>query len=232
MVPLSVTLQLTMLPRAQHHAAVTQQAGRRRVPAFRDRRPVLSPLCACCMPLCGCVDVTVQGRVESVLESPIFAASLLVGSVGLWVLALTAGGAAWIDYSHLFDESKLVHVTTVDFFLLSAFAPFWMYNDAQLRDWKPRCAEAFGCSRSRKPMTAIPVVLSYCSMCCDFAGTSWSRCSLSSSWLAQVGYQHPVLARAAHATHSRTDAHCAGMRSPVPSAATKGEVIGRAAPLN
>ena len=131
--------------------------------------------------------MTVQGRVESVLESPIFAASLLVGSVGLWALALTAGGAAWVDYSHLFDESKLVHVTTVDFFLLSAFAPFWMYNDAQLRDWKPRCAVVSDCRRSHSPVSDITVAPT-CSMCCGFAGTSWSRCSLSSSWLAQVMY--------------------------------------------
>jgi len=91
--------------------------------------------------------------VESVLESPIFAGFLLAGAVGLWALALTAGGAAWVDYSHLFDESKLVHVTTVDFFLLSAFAPFWMYNDAQLRDWKPRCAVVSGCRSSHSPIT-------------------------------------------------------------------------------
>ena len=97
----------------------------------------------------------VQGKVESILESPIFAALLLVSSVGLWALALTAGGSAWVDYSHLFDESKLVHVTTVDFFLLSAFAPFWMYNDAQLRDWKPRCATPLGSGNSQSPCLLV-----------------------------------------------------------------------------
>ena len=77
---------------------------------------------------------------ESVLESPFLAGLLLISSLGLWTLALTAGGPAWAEYSHLFDESKLVHVTSVDFCLLSAFAPFWMYNDAQLRNWEPRRA--------------------------------------------------------------------------------------------
>ena len=77
---------------------------------------------------------------ESVLESTLLAGFLLISAVALWGVALTAGGSSWIEYGHLFDESKLVHVTTVDFWLLTAFAPFWMYNDAQLRGWKPRWA--------------------------------------------------------------------------------------------
>lgn len=31
-----------------------------------------------------------------------------------------------------------VHVTTVDFCCLTAFAPFWMRNDAELRRWEHR----------------------------------------------------------------------------------------------
>lgn len=80
-----------------------------------------------------------QGKIESVLESQWNAALLLGGSVVLWGLALTAGAPAWAEYGHLFDESKLVHITTLDFMLLTAFAPFWMWNDAQLRNWEPRC---------------------------------------------------------------------------------------------
>lgn len=79
-----------------------------------------------------------QGKIEGVLESQWNAALLLGGSVVLWGLALTAGAPAWEEYGHLFDESKLVHVTTLDFMLLTAFAPFWMWNDAQLRNWEPR----------------------------------------------------------------------------------------------
>ena len=63
-----------------------------------------------------------------------------MSAAALWGVALTAGGPAWYEYGRLFDESKLVHVTSVDFCLLTAFAPFWMYNDAQLRGWEPRCA--------------------------------------------------------------------------------------------
>lgn len=49
--------------------------------------------------------------------------------------AATAGGAAWSGFVQLFDESKLAHVTTLDFCTLTALAPFWMYNDAQARKW-------------------------------------------------------------------------------------------------
>lgn len=38
----------------------------------------------------------------------------------------------------MFDESRLVHATSIDFLLFTTFAPFWMYNDAQKRGWEPR----------------------------------------------------------------------------------------------
>lgn len=55
------------------------------------------------------------------------------------VQALTAGGSVWLDYAKLFEESRLVHASTIDFALLTAFIPFWMSNDAELRQWGPRC---------------------------------------------------------------------------------------------
>lgn len=51
---------------------------------------------------------------------------------GLNVLAF-AGGAEWASYFKLFDESRFVHVTTIDFLLLTAFMPFWIANDAEFR---------------------------------------------------------------------------------------------------
>lgn len=51
------------------------------------------------------------------------------------------GGASWVEYGHLIDESRLVHVTTLDFLCLTAFAPFWMLNDAEARNWEQRWAE-------------------------------------------------------------------------------------------
>ncbi len=46
--------------------------------------------------------------------------------------------AVWLDYLKLFDESRLVHVTTLDFALCTALAPFWMDNDATARNWDKR----------------------------------------------------------------------------------------------
>ncbi|MEW5308412.1 MAG: hypothetical protein WDW38_000376 [Sanguina aurantia] len=62
----------------------------------------------------------------------LLASSLLVGQ------AATAGGAAWSEYLQLFDESRFIHVTSIDFAMLTALLPFWMGNDAQLRNWGPR----------------------------------------------------------------------------------------------
>lgn len=52
--------------------------------------------------------------------------------------AVSAGGDVWLDYAKLFDESRLVHASTVDFLLLTALMPFWMSNDAELRKWEQR----------------------------------------------------------------------------------------------
>ncbi len=49
-----------------------------------------------------------------------------------------AGPQSWAEFGRLLDESRLVHVTTLDFLCLTAFAPFWMQNDAEARDWEQR----------------------------------------------------------------------------------------------
>jgi hypothetical protein len=69
------------------------------------------------------------------------AALLTGGALFLLAAAATAGGAAWSEYLKLFDESRFVHVTSIDFLCLTAFAPFWMWNDAQQRDWGPRLVQ-------------------------------------------------------------------------------------------
>lgn len=62
-------------------------------------------------------------------------ASLVAGTLFLFGMAITAGPGYWSDYLKLFDESRFVHVTTVDFALLTAIIPFWIANDANLRGW-------------------------------------------------------------------------------------------------
>ncbi len=73
-----------------------------------------------------------------ITESPITAVLMTGTAVWLWYNVFTADIYAWVEYSRLFRESRLVHATTLDFFLFTAFAPFWMYNDAAARDWKQR----------------------------------------------------------------------------------------------
>jgi hypothetical protein len=38
----------------------------------------------------------------------------------------------------LFDQSRLVHATSIDFALCTLLAPFWMANDAEGRQWEQR----------------------------------------------------------------------------------------------
>jgi len=72
------------------------------------------------------------------MESPVLAWILLGGTVFFIAKAATAGSAAWIEYLKLLQESRFVHVTTIDFLTLTTLAPFWMDNDAQLRKWEGR----------------------------------------------------------------------------------------------
>jgi hypothetical protein len=69
------------------------------------------------------------------LESPVTAAILLLGALSQAWLAATAGPAAWNEFARLFDESRLVHVTSLDFLALSSFIPFWVSLDAGSRKW-------------------------------------------------------------------------------------------------
>ena len=53
-----------------------------------------------------------------------------------------AGGQAWLGYFSMFDESRFVHVTSLDFLALTLLAPFWVLNDASTRSWSDRCCLA------------------------------------------------------------------------------------------
>ncbi|PKA58662.1 hypothetical protein AXF42_Ash008949 [Apostasia shenzhenica] len=69
------------------------------------------------------------------LESRITAGFALATGLGLLAYAGLASGEVWKEFSQYFRESKLVHVTSLDFLLCSAFAPFWVYNDMTARRW-------------------------------------------------------------------------------------------------
>ncbi|KAK4846171.1 hypothetical protein QYF36_013970 [Acer negundo] len=59
----------------------------------------------------------------------------LAAGLGLIVYAALAGGDVWQEFYQYFRESKFIHVTSIDFTLLSTFAPFWVYNDTTARKW-------------------------------------------------------------------------------------------------
>lgn len=67
------------------------------------------------------------------LESQVLPGVLLIATAGLLFNAFSSGLASWDAFFRLFDESKFVHVTSLDFCALSALAPLFLWNDAQKR---------------------------------------------------------------------------------------------------
>jgi hypothetical protein len=61
--------------------------------------------------------------------------ALGLAALSAWALAsaAAAGPDAWTAYARLFDESRLVHVTTLDFLTLTACAWTWVRTDAAAR---------------------------------------------------------------------------------------------------
>ncbi|KDP29955.1 hypothetical protein JCGZ_18524 [Jatropha curcas] len=69
------------------------------------------------------------------LESKLTAGISLAAGLGLFIYAGIANGDVWKEFYQYFRESKFIHITSLDFILLSAFAPFWVYNDMTARKW-------------------------------------------------------------------------------------------------
>ncbi|XP_059662859.1 uncharacterized protein LOC132308699 [Cornus florida] len=69
------------------------------------------------------------------LESKLTAGISLAAGLGIIIYAGLANGDVWKEFFQYFRESKFIHVTCIDFTLLSAFAPFWVYNDMTARKW-------------------------------------------------------------------------------------------------
>ncbi|KAL7218424.1 hypothetical protein ACSBR2_011652 [Camellia fascicularis] len=69
------------------------------------------------------------------LESKLTAGISLAAGLGIIIYAGLANGDVWKEFYQYFRESKFIHVTCIDFTLLSAFAPFWVYNDMTTRKW-------------------------------------------------------------------------------------------------
>ncbi|AEC05824.1 hypothetical protein AtNW77_Chr2g0224871 [Arabidopsis thaliana] len=71
----------------------------------------------------------------NVLESKVTAGVTLVAGLGIILYSVVGNAGDWTEFYQYFRESKFIHVTSLDFCLLSAFAPFWVYNDMTTRKW-------------------------------------------------------------------------------------------------
>lgn len=85
----------------------------------------------------------VKNVVTRGMENPFVAWGILAGVLFCIGNAAFAGSTQWKDYVTLFWMSRFVHVTSIDFMTLSLLAPFWMENDAKLRNWDGRDSPVF-----------------------------------------------------------------------------------------
>ncbi|XP_057792911.1 LOW QUALITY PROTEIN: uncharacterized protein LOC131009530 [Salvia miltiorrhiza] len=67
------------------------------------------------------------------LESKLTAGVTLAAGVAITAYAFSSGGDVWREFYQYFQGSKFIHVMSIDFALLSTFAPFWVYNDVTAR---------------------------------------------------------------------------------------------------
>ncbi len=77
------------------------------------------------------------------MENPLVAWGILGGALYCVGTAALASNTQWHDYVTLFWMSRFVHVMSIDFMTLSVLAPFWMDNDAKLRNWAGRDTPLF-----------------------------------------------------------------------------------------
>ncbi|XP_015082093.1 uncharacterized protein LOC107025843 [Solanum pennellii] len=71
----------------------------------------------------------------NLLESKLTAGITMAAGLGIIFYAGLSSGDVWKEFYQYFRESRFVHATSIDFSLLSAFAPFWIYNDMTARKW-------------------------------------------------------------------------------------------------
>ncbi|XP_009588490.1 uncharacterized protein [Nicotiana tomentosiformis] len=69
------------------------------------------------------------------LESKLTAGVTMAAGLGIIFYAGLSNGDVWKEFYQYFRESRFIHSMSIDFSLLSAFAPFWIYNDMTTRKW-------------------------------------------------------------------------------------------------
>ncbi|KAK4369286.1 hypothetical protein RND71_013078 [Anisodus tanguticus] len=71
----------------------------------------------------------------NLLESKLTAGITMAAGLGIIFYAGLSDGDVWKEFYQYFSQSRFIHVMSIDFSLLSAFAPFWIYNDMTARKW-------------------------------------------------------------------------------------------------
>lgn len=87
----------------------------------------------------------------NLLESKLTAGLLIAAGLGTIAYAGSANSDVWKEFYQYFRESKFIHITCIDFTLLSTFTPFWVYNDMTVRRWLDKGSWIL-------PLTLIPLL--------------------------------------------------------------------------
>ncbi|KAH6780994.1 transmembrane protein [Perilla frutescens var. hirtella] len=69
------------------------------------------------------------------LESKLTTGIAFLAGLAIVVYAFSSSGDVWKEFYQYFKGSKFIHIMSIDFALLSTFAPFWVYNDMTARKW-------------------------------------------------------------------------------------------------
>ncbi|MCO5564686.1 hypothetical protein L7F22_018353 [Adiantum nelumboides] len=77
----------------------------------------------------------IQGWPLKILDSKISAIVVAIAGFGLIGTAATAGVESWVEFLKYFNSSRFIHIMSLDFMALSSLAPFWVFNDMEVRKW-------------------------------------------------------------------------------------------------
>eukprot|EP00250_Pteridium_aquilinum_P021145 c2503_g1_i1 orf=23-1045(+) len=81
-----------------------------------------------------------------ILDSKILSIVVAVAGACLLGVAATAGSESWAEFMKYFNSSRFLHIMSLDFLALSSLAPFWVFNDMEVRkgssigSWAPALA--------------------------------------------------------------------------------------------
>lgn len=77
----------------------------------------------------------IEGWPLKILDSKILSVAVGIAGAGLLGVAAFSGDESWAEFLKYFNSSRFIHIMSLDFLALSLLAPFWVFNDMEVRKW-------------------------------------------------------------------------------------------------